>query len=588
MPVGGLTFGRKGTKLMTVDSVTIALVGSGGAGAMTAGQMLLDAAANVGWYGLMSRSTGPQIRGGEAAALVRLSPTPVHGPGDRFDLIVAFDWQNVERFAAELPLSDQSVIVTDPSQGAVPAVLAASGAKQIELPIKELAARIPGGRVNMVGLGAVAAVIGLPRAGIDAVIRKALGKKGDAAVQASSAGIDAGAKEAAGWGLGLELAAPNRGDGVRWNISGNEAAGLGALKGGVKFCAAYPITPATEILEWLAPNLARTGGKLVQAEDELASIAMCLGASFSGVPSITATAGPGLSLMTECIGLGVASETPVVIVDVQRGGPSTGIPTKSEQSDLNIAVYGLHGDAPHLVVGPTSIGDCLFTTQWAVHLAEALQTPAIVLSDQAMGQSRAIIDKPADAPHKAERLLATDLGGGEKYKRYANTESGVSPAAIPGMPGGEHTADGLEHAENALPSSQASDHQKQLDKRLRKLTRHEFGDAWADIEGEGEIAVVTWGSATGPSREAVRRLEAAGKKARLIAIRLIFPTQPAKLAEALKGVTKVLVVEQTHGAQFHKFLRAHYDLPGAVSVFSRPGPLPIRAREVHETLVSLI
>ncbi|MFP3700263.1 2-oxoacid:acceptor oxidoreductase subunit alpha, partial [Burkholderia sp. SIMBA_013] len=112
-----------------------------------------------------------------------------------------------------------------------------------------------------------------------------------------------------------------------------------------------PITPATEILEWLAPNLAKTGGKLVQAEGELASIAMCLGASFSGVPSITATAGPGLSLMTECIGLGVASETPVVIVDVQRGGPSTGIPTKSEQSDLNIAVYGLHGDAPHLVVG---------------------------------------------------------------------------------------------------------------------------------------------------------------------------------------------------------------------------------------------
>lgn len=573
---------------MTVDSVTIALVGSGGAGAMTAGQMLLDAAANVGWYGLMSRSTGPQIRGGEAAALVRLSPTPVHGPGDRFDIIIAFDWQNVERFAAELPLSDKSVIITDPSQGEVPAVLAASGARQVELPIKELAGRIPGGRVNMVGLGAVAAIVGLPRAGIDAVIQKALGKKGDAAIQASNAGIDAGSKEAAGWNLGLELAAPNKEGATRWNISGNEAAGLGALKGGVKFCAAYPITPATEILEWLAPNLAKTGGKLVQAEDELASIAMCLGASFSGVPSITATAGPGLSLMTECIGLGVASETPVVIVDVQRGGPSTGIPTKSEQSDLNIAVYGLHGDAPHLVVGPTSIADCLFTTQWAVHLAEALQTVAIVLSDQAMGQSRAIVDKPADAPYKADRLLATDLGGEGKYLRYANTESGVSPAAIPGMPGGEHTADGLEHAENALPSSQASDHQKQLDKRLRKLTSYDYGDAWADIEGEGEIAVVTWGSATGPSREAVRRLEAAGTKARLVAIRLISPVQPARLAAALDGVTKVLVVEQTHGAQFHKYLRGHYDLPGKVSVFSRPGPLPIRAREVHETLLSLI
>ncbi|HEY0836177.1 MAG TPA: 2-oxoacid:acceptor oxidoreductase subunit alpha [Azospirillum sp.] len=573
---------------MTVDSVTIAFVGSGGAGVMTAGQMLLDAAANVGWYGLMSRSSGPQIRGGEAAAFVRLSPQPVLAPGDRFDVIVAFDWQNVERFAAELPLSADSVIVTDPSQGDVPPVIAAGGARQIAMPIKELAAGITGGRVNMVGLGAIAAVVGLPRAGIDAVIQKALGKKGEAAVAASNAGIDAGAKEAQGWNLGLELAPPRRDGAARWNISGNEAAGLGALKGGVKFCAAYPITPATEILEWLAPNLAKTGGALVQAEDELASITMCLGASFGGVPSITATSGPGLSLMTEAIGLGVASETPVVIVDVQRGGPSTGIPTKSEQSDLNIAVYGLHGDAPHLVVGPTSIADCLFTTQWAVHLAEALQTPAIVLSDQAMGQSRAVVDKPAEAPFVARRLLATALDGEETYKRYADTPSGISPAAIPGMPGGEHTADGLEHAESALPSSQSSDHQKQLDKRLRKLTGFDYGDHWADIEGEGEVAVVTWGSSTGPAREAVRRLAASGRKARLVALRLISPVQPAKLAAALAGVGKVLVVEQTHGAQFHKFLRAHYDLPGEVSVFSRPGPLPIRAREVHDTLASLI
>lgn len=573
---------------MAVDSVTIALVGSGGAGVMTAGQMLLDAAAAVGWYGLMSRSSGPQIRGGEAAAMVRLSPSPVHGPGDRFDLIVAFDWQNVERFAAELPLSADSVIVTDPAQGAVPAVLAASGARIIDMPIKELAARISGGRVNMVGLGAVAQTVGLPRAGIDAVIAKALGKKGEAAIQASNAGYDAGAKEAAGWGLGLELAAPQKTDAVRWNISGNEAAGLGALKGGVRFCAAYPITPATEILEWLAPNLARTGGALVQAEDELASITMCLGASFGGVPSLTATAGPGLSLMTEAIGLGVASETPVVIIDVQRGGPSTGIPTKSEQSDLNIAVYGLHGDAPHLVVGPTSIGDCLFTAQWAVHLAEALQTPCIMLSDQSLGQARAVIDRPADVPFKAGRLLAEGLGGEARYKRYADTPSGISPVAIPGMPGGEHTADGLEHAESALPSSQAADHQTQLDKRLRKLTAFDFGPHWAEIEGGGEIAVVTWGSATGPAREAVKRLEAAGGKARLVAIRLLSPVQPAKLAQALEGVTRVLVVEQTHGAQFHKFLRAHYDLPGSVTVFSRPGPLPIRAREVHEALLSLI
>jgi len=554
---------------------------------MTAGQMLLDAAAHVGWYGHNSRSSGPQIRGGEAASLLRLSPQPVHTPGDCFDMIVAFDWQNVERFAAELPLSAESVIVTDPSQGEVPPVLLASGARILAMPLKEIAASVTGGRVNMVGLGAVAAVIGLPREGIGAVVDSALGKKGEATVQASVAGAEAGARAAAGWGLGLELPAPKKNGAVRWNISGNEAVAFGALKAGVRFCAAYPITPATEILEWLAPRLASTGGLLVQAEDELASINMCIGASYGGVPSITATAGPGLSLMIEALGLAVSSETPVVVVDVMRGGPSTGIPTKSEQSDLNIAVYGLHGDAPHLVVAPTSIADCTYTTQWAVHLAEAIQTPCIVLSDQAMGQSHAIIDRPAEAPFKAERLLAI-VEEGETYRRYADTPSGISPVAVPGMPGGEHTAEGLEHAESALPSAQASDHHKQLDKRLRKLMGFDYGTVWADIEGDGEVAVLTWGSTTGPAREAIAWLAAEGKKVRLVAMRLISPIQPEKLAEALNGVGKLLILEQTHGAQFHKYLRAHVVLPGEVTVFNRPGPLPIRAHEVHEKLISLV
>lgn len=574
---------------MGVQSLTIAFVGSGGAGVMTAGQMLLDAAAGVGWYGMMSRSTGPQIRGGEAAAFVRIAPRPLAGPADRIDMVLAFDWQNVGRFAAELPLGPGSVIVADPAQGEIPAELLRAEPRVIELPIKDLAAGVFGGRVNMVGLGVAAVVAGLPRAGIDAVIERALGKKGDKAMTAAAAAVEAGAGAAAGWGFGLELAVPPA-DRIkpRWNISGNEAAGMGVLRGGVKFCAAYPITPATEVLEWLAPNLARTGGMLVQAEDEIASIGMCLGASFGGVPSVTATAGPGLALMTECIGLGVASETPVVIIDVQRGGPSTGIPTKSEQSDLNIAVYGLHGDAPHLVTAPLGVADCLFTGQWSVHLAEALQTPCIMLSDQAMGQTRAVIDQPVEASFVAARRLADGLAGGSPYKRYADAPDGISPAAVPGMVGGEHTADGLEHAESGLPSSQAADHQRQLDKRLRKLTAFDYGDAWAEAEGEGAVAVVTWGNCVGPAREALVRLAAAGKPARLVALRLIAPLQTAKLAAALDGAKAVLVVEQTHGAQFHKYLRAHADLPGRVESFARPGPLPIRPHEIEAALSRLL
>ena len=202
----------------------------------------------------------------------------------------------------------------------------------------------------------------------------------------------------------------------RWFISGNEAAGYGAIRGGVRFVAAYPITPATEMLEWMAPALAKVGGTLLQAEDELASINMIIGASYGGVPSLTATAGPGLALMTEGIGLAVSAEVPVVVVDVMRGGPSTGIPAKSEQSDLSFAVSGLSGDAPRLVLAPTSIADCLATTQWAVELAEALQAPAIVLSDQFMGQSRAIIDRPADVAFLGKRQTAA--ANAPDYKRY--------------------------------------------------------------------------------------------------------------------------------------------------------------------------
>ncbi len=563
-------------------SVSIALTGSGGAGVMTAGQLLLDAAAKAGLYGLMARSSGPQIRGGEAAALVRIASHPVQSPDDQFQILVAFDWGNVGRFAAELPLSSASLIIADPSQGEPPEAIAAQGAARVDLPMKDLAREIPGGRVNMIGLGAVAHLIGLPLEVIEQTLAPALAKKGEEALAASHAALVAGAQAARAFGQSYALEPGEPGHAV-WNISGNEAAGLGAVKGGIRFVAAYPITPATEMLEWLAPTLPKLGGTLVQAEDELASINMCLGASFGGVPSLTATAGPGLALMTESIGLAVASETPVVVVDVQRGGPSTGIPTKSEQTDLNIALHGLHGDAPHLVLAPNSIADCLFTTQWAVHLAEALQCPAIVLSDQFMGQARAIIDQPADIAFVGKRLVPHgDIAEG--YHRYAVTASGVSPMAIPGMKGGQYTADGLEHNPRGTPSSQDADHQAQLDKRARKLDDHDYGDHWADIEGDGEVAVITWGSVTGPVREALERAEAQGLNARLISMRLLSPASPERMAAALSGVKRLLVVEQSHGAQFHKYLRAHYDLPPEVAVFHRAGPLPVRPGEIAARL----
>jgi 2-oxoglutarate ferredoxin oxidoreductase subunit alpha len=374
-------------------------------------------------------------------------------------------------------------------------------------------------------------------------------------------------------------------------MSGNEGCGLGALRGGIRFAAAYPITPASDLLEWLAPRLERLGGGMLQAEDELASINMVLGASFGGVPSMTATSGPGLALMLEAMGLAVASETPAVVINVMRGGPSTGIPTKSEQADLNMALYGLHGDAPHLVLGALDHADCILTAEWAVRLAEAMQTVAVLLTDQNLAQSRVLIPAPAyRLPEIAPRLRAEppkspdSADAAAHYQRYAVTASGVSPMAIPGTPSCAYVADGLEHTERGKPSSAAADHQAQLDKRLRKITGFDYGDGWADIRGAGATAILTWGSSTAAAREAAERLRARGREVKVIGIRLLLPVSPDRLAEALSGVARVLVVEQSHGRQFHHYLRAHYDIAAATRVLARPGPLPIAPGEIVEQI----
>ena len=563
-------------------SVSLALAGSGGAGVMTAGNMLLEAAAQAGYYGLMTRTSGPQIRGGEAAAMLRLATHAVEGPDDRFDALLAVDWLNITRFSAEIPLDAASLLIGDPAQGAAPEALLASGACGVAVEFKALAKSIKGGWPNMVALGLLAGFAGLPEDAVKAAIQKSMKKGGDA-LAASIAAMQLGMSEAQKLPQRLPLAPPGGGRSGRWLVTGNQAAGYGAIRGGVRFVAAYPITPATELLEWMAPALSRVGGTLVQAEDELASINMILGASYGGVPSLTATSGPGLSLMSEALGLGVTAEIPLVVVDVMRTGPSTGIATKTEQGDVNIALYGLHGDAPHIVVAPNSIGDCVRATQWAVTLAESLQTPAIVLSDQLFGQARAVIERPADLAFTGRRALAE--ANAKDYKRYRLTDSGVSPMAIPGMPGISYTADGLEHNEQGTPSSQASDHLAQLDKRRNKLTSIDYGDYWADVEGDGELAVITFGSCTGPVREAFARAKSDGLSARLISLRLLSPVQPERLAAALAGVKRALVVEQNHGAQFLRYLRAEYDIAAQLTSFHRPGPLPFRPEEVHRRLV---
>jgi len=568
--------------------ISLAITGSGGAGSITAGELLLKLAGNNGCFGMMRGSFGPQIRGGEAAALVRISHTPVECMNDRFDLLLALDWRNADRFAEEIKLRPDSLIIADPAQGEIPATIRELNVDIIEIPMKALAKAVPGGRANMVALGLLVHWLGFSSEKAGRLIDQVFTGKGEEVVSGSRAAFTRGftepliveAREA------KKQPAPGETEhvGDRWQLSGNEACGLGALRGGIRFAAAYPITPASDLLEWLSPRLEELGGSLVQAEDELASINMVIGASFGGVPSMTATSGPGLALMTEAMGLAIASETPAVVVNVMRGGPSTGIPTKSEQVDLNIALYGIHGDAPHLVLGALDHADCILTTEWAVRLAEATQTLAVVLTDQILAQSRVLTPKPEyELPAIEARNKANDeLTAAENYQRYKLTSSGVSPMAIPGTPSGMYVAEGLEHCENGRPSSAASDHLAQLDKRQRKISDFDFGEHWAQINGDGKTAIITWGSTTAAAREAATRLRDDGHQVKVIGLRLLMPVSPGKLAHELEGVERVLIVEQSHSKQFHHYLRAFYDIEPETDTLARPGPLPITPGEIVE------
>jgi 2-oxoglutarate ferredoxin oxidoreductase subunit alpha len=308
---------------------------------------------------------------------------------------------------------------------------------------------------------------------------------------------------------------------------------------------------------------------------------MVLGASFGGVPAMTVTSGPGLSLMIETIGLGIAAEVPAVIIDVMRGGPSTGIPSKTEQSDINIAVHGGHGDAPRLVLAPTSVRDCMFTGEWAVYLAESFQTPVIVLSDQALGQAFTVIDPKPDRPKPLARR--TELPDGP-FKRYAIGPDPVTVMPRPGTAGGQWVGDGLTHNETGIPVSGAAAHVAQMTKRAKKIAQFDAGPRWGDVWGEGDTAILTFGSGIGAAQEAAKRLSAAGQPTCVISLRVISPLPIQALTTALSGVKRLIVMEQNESAQLYHHLLAHKAIPPDAESLARPGPLPFRPTEISAHL----
>ncbi len=549
------------------------------------GDLIAQACANAGLNVIKTEAYGPQIRGGESSCTVRISPDDIYAQADAVDLLVLFNWADYGRFKAEIVPGDGAIVLHEAAD-AVPEGWEVGRLRLVPVPFTQIAkdAGAPAGK-NIATLGILGALFGLPADTLRKAVAKKFGKKKEGVAEANLKAFDAGATFAAtlvDQTAGTKLAyTPGK---PKLLMSGNEAAAVGAVHAGCRFFAGYPITPSSEILHYLSEWMPKLGGKVVQTEDELAAFGAVLGGSFAGVKSMTATSGPGLSLMAEMLGLSTMAEIPSVIVNVQRGGPSTGNPTKNEQSDLWHALYGGHGDAPRVVIAPSDVEDCFHATVEAFNIAEEFQLPVIVLSDQLIGQRRETLSaETMDHPVVDRAKPAADLEG---YRRYQDTPNGVSPMAVPGMKNGVYQTNGLEHDEAGRPNSNYITHEKMNEKRYRKLQAvsakyhfvRRYGPETADI------GIVCWGSSKGAVKEAVLRANANGQKVAALVPQVLYPFPVAEFEAFAASVKQLLFIELNFNAQFYMFVRTQVDLPKGVQVYKRSGGRHLAVSEVENEI----
>jgi 2-oxoglutarate ferredoxin oxidoreductase subunit alpha len=571
------------------DDLIIGMAGAGGDGVVSAGESLVGAAALDGYHALMTKSFGSQIRGGESSCRLRIATRPVFSPGETLDVAVAFNWEDFVRFGAELPVDGRTIVIYDSGSGVAPEripLVSVRPAEALAVPIEEMARKTAGTEKakNTVVLGLIAGWFGIARQSLLAGIRKRLQKKGPDVVADNERAFAAGIEYAESHPLREPrlLSAPDGSPKPRLLADGNEMCAAGALFAGCEFFSGYPITPSTEILQMLDRELWRYGGTVLQAEDEIAGIGAVVGASFAGKKAMTATSGPGMSLKAEILGLATIAELPLVCVDVQRGGPSTGLPTKSEQADLFQAVFSAHGDVVRPVLAPTSVADTFATTVEAFNIAEEFQTPVVLLSDQAIAQRKETVEAIDTAGlHVATRRRPTpaELEG---YARFQATESGVSPISHPGMEGGNYLASGIEHNERGAPTASGEVHARMNEKRFRKLLPLTRRRDLFQIVGPSDapLCLIAWGSLAGVALDALERTRAQGLRVKLLVPRLLYPVAEDVYRGFFASVVAGLVVEQSHQGQLYRLLRMFVDVPAGVRSFSKSGSNPISPGEV--------
>ncbi len=538
-----------------MKDLIIKISGTSGQGIISAGDILSYATARKGYYVTTYRAFPSEIRGdGKCYYILRISEEKTLTATGQTDIQICLDEDTI--YEMQDKIKPNGVLIYDKDK--------AGELKEVKkdiitygLPLTTIAKEIQDERSrNMAALGIVVGL--LKNLHLEEQILKDIElrykNKPQVVIDSNKKALKAGYDYAVNKLTRKDNfeKAEIKSTGAKLIMSGNEAIGLAALVSGCRFFSGYPITPATEIMEWLAKELPKFGGKMVQCEDEIAAINYALGASYAGVKSMTATSGPGFSLMQETIGLASMAELPVVVVDVQRCGPSTGVPTKTEQSDLFAAMYGTHGDCPKIVLAPMNVADCFYQTVNAFNFAEQYQVPVIVLSDASLGPRRECVDLIDTNNLKILNRQKPDLKEGDDYKRYEDTKTGISPISCPGDLYGEHVVTGLEHTQANAPTPANDIHRQMTEKRFRKLetAAGQFSKAKTYGSENASIGIISWGSTSGAVFEAIDKAKEKGIDVQALYPRTLYPLPTDWIKSFVKGKEVVIVVEANYNAQF--------------------------------------
>jgi 2-oxoglutarate ferredoxin oxidoreductase subunit alpha len=561
--------------------------GQQGEGVESTDRIFSTALNRLGYYLYGYRHFSSRIKGGHTNNKIRISTKPIRAISDDLDILVAFDQETIDLNCREL--RPGGVVVADSKFN--PTVPDGLNVRLFPVPFTQIADELGTSLYkNMVASGASWALLGLPLEVFNKAVEEEYGRKGQAVVQKNVEAVKRGSDyvlQLAGGPLPDFQLEPSDGKAKLFMI-GNDAIGLGCVAAGCRFMAAYPITPASEIMEYLIKKLPKFGGTVIQTEDEIAAINMAIGANYAGVRTLTASAGPGLSLMVEAIGLAGMTEQPVVIVDTQRGGPSTGLPTKQEQSDIFALIYGTHGEIPKIVLAPSTIEECFYDMIEAFNLSEQFQCPVIIVTDLQLSLGKQTAEEldfnriqiqrgklqTGDLPQLEENVL---------FKRYGFSEDGVSQRVLPGAKNGIHHVTGVEHDEVGRPSENSLNRKKMMDKRLGKLnhvkvTNPIIVDAPHDTP---DLLIIDMNSLGGTIDEARGRLTKDGIKTNHITVRLLHPFPSAEMEPYIRKAKRVVVVENNATGQLANLIKLNVGFFDKIDNILKYDGNPFLPHEIH-------